>query len=73
MERPTFLVVNPNAAQETTAVIDRVARAAASSASVVTIRCPRHRRAPIAGEPFRKINPKPLEGCETWQRHYQGR
>jgi hypothetical protein len=35
--------------------------------------CLRHRRAPIAGGPFRKINPKPLEGFEALQRHYQGR
>ncbi|MGH8066145.1 MAG: aspartate/glutamate racemase family protein [Candidatus Entotheonellia bacterium] len=37
------------------------------------IACLRHRRAPIAGGPFRKINPKPLEGFEALQRHYQAR
>jgi allantoin racemase len=35
--------------------------------------CLWHRRTPIAGGPFRKINPKPLEGFEALQRHYQGR
>jgi allantoin racemase len=47
----------------------------ASAAAGVSqaIACLRHRHAPIAGGPFRKIKTKPLEGFETLQRHYQGR
>jgi allantoin racemase len=47
----------------------------ASAAAGVSqaIACLRHRRAPIAGGPFRDIKTKPLAGFEALQRHYQGR
>jgi allantoin racemase len=47
----------------------------ASVAAGVTqaIACVRHRRIPLAGGPFRAVKPKPLEGFEALQRHYQGR
>ena len=47
----------------------------ASAAAGVSqaIACLRHRRAPIAGGPFRPLKPKPLEGFEALQRHYQRR
>jgi allantoin racemase len=46
----------------------------ASAAAGVSqaIACLRHRRAPMAGGPFRKIKTKPLAGFEALQRHYQG-
>jgi allantoin racemase len=37
------------------------------------IACLRHRRAPIAGGPFRTIKAKPLAGFEALQPHYQRR
>ncbi len=45
----------------------------ASAAAGVSqaIACLRHRRAPIAGGPFRTIKAKALEGFEALQRHYQ--
>jgi len=47
----------------------------ASVAAGVTqaIACVRHRHLPLAGGPFRTVKPKPLEGFEALQRHYQGR
>ena len=48
-----------------------VASAAAGVSQAIA--CLRHRRAPLAGGPFRKINSKPLAGFEALQRHYQGR
>ena len=47
----------------------------ASVAAGVTqaIACLRHRRAPIAGGPFRRIKTKPLAGFEALQPHYRGR
>ena len=35
--------------------------------------CLRHRRAPLAGGPFRRVNPKPLAGFNSLVRHYEGR
>jgi len=37
------------------------------------IACLRHRRAPLVGGPFRRVNPKPLEGFKSLVRHYEGR
>jgi allantoin racemase len=37
------------------------------------IACVRHRRAPLAGGPFRTVKTKPLEGFPALQRHYQGK
>ena len=37
------------------------------------IACLRHRRAPLAGGPFRRVNPKPLTGFNGLVRHYEGR
>jgi allantoin racemase len=37
------------------------------------IACLRHRRAPLAGGPFRRVNPKPLAGFHSLVRHYEGR
>jgi allantoin racemase len=47
----------------------------ASAAAGVSqaIACLHHRRAPIAGGPFRAIKTKPLAGFEALQRHYQRR
>jgi allantoin racemase len=47
----------------------------ASAAAGVSqaIACLQHRRGPIAGGPFRKINTKPLAGFEALQPHYRGR
>jgi allantoin racemase len=47
--------------------------ASASAGVSQAIACLRHRRAPLAGGPFRPIKTKPLEGFEPLQRHYQGR
>jgi allantoin racemase len=48
-----------------------VASAAAGVSQAIA--CLRHRRAPIAGGPFRQIKTKPLAGFEALQPHYQGR
>jgi allantoin racemase len=47
----------------------------ASVAAGVTqaMACLRHRRAPLAGGPFRTVQHKPLEGFAALQSHYQGR
>ena len=47
----------------------------ASVAAGVTqaIACVRHRRAALVGGPFRRVNPKPLEGFNSLVRHYTGR
>jgi allantoin racemase len=37
------------------------------------IACLRQRRAPLAGGPFRRVNPKPLAGFTSLMRHYEGR
>ena len=37
------------------------------------IACLRHRRAPLVSGPFRRVNPKPLEGFNSLARHYEGR
>jgi len=37
------------------------------------IACLRHRCAPLVGGPFRRVNPKPLEGFNSLVRHYEGR
>jgi Asp/Glu/hydantoin racemase len=37
------------------------------------IACLRHQRAPRAGGPFRRVNPKPLAGFKSLVRHYEGR
>jgi hypothetical protein len=37
------------------------------------IACLRHRRAPLAGGPFRRVNSKPLAGFKSLVRHYEGR
>lgn len=37
------------------------------------IACARHRRAPLVGGPFRRVNPKPLAGFNSLMRHYTGR
>jgi allantoin racemase len=48
-----------------------IASAAAGVSQAVA--CLRHRRAPIAGGPFRRIKTKPLAGFESLQPHYQRR
>ena len=48
-----------------------VASAAAGVSQAIA--CLRHRRAPLAGGPFRTIKTKPLAGFEALQPHYQGR
>jgi allantoin racemase len=47
----------------------------ASAAAGVSqaIACLRHCRTPVAGGPFRPVKPKPLEGFEALQQHYQRR
>jgi len=41
--------------------------------SAQAIACLRHQRAPRAGGPFRRVNPKPLAGFKSLVRHYEGR
>jgi len=37
------------------------------------IACLRQRRAPLAGGPFQRVNPKLLAGFNSLARHYEGR